>query len=76
MVDTTPVIIFARIKDNDHCIQVISKSKRFNCFWTNGHEQALFQIEKTFYECERNFLIKHPFLSCFTEIQLIKLKMV
>lgn len=71
--DKTPVTVFIRIKSGTHCLDVIQRSKRFQLFWIGGMAMIT-KMEKTFYECERDFLINHPFLSCFTEIQLIKPK--
>ena len=72
--DKIKVFIFVRIKRNEHCINVLHRSKIIKIIWDNGAEQALLIVEKWKYEVERNWLIKHPFLSCFTEIQLIILK--
>lgn len=66
-------LLFVRLKQQEPCINVFPKAKGFNIkhIWNDGRS-FLFTADKLFYECDRNFLIQHPFLSCFTEIQLIK----
>lgn len=67
------VMVFVRFKPNTHCEKTWLKSKRHEVVWcANG--SALTITTKMLYDCDRNWLINHPFLSCFTEIQLIKPK--
>ena len=67
------VIVFVRVKDG-HCRKTMFNSKRHSLIWCNG-ESAIIHMVRMFYEMERSWLIEHPFLSCLTEIQLIKLKL-
>jgi hypothetical protein len=73
--NASSVTIFARLKTNNHCIKVISKHKLFSILWANQDNGSVIAITPMWnYESHRNWLIRHPMLSCFTEIQLIKPK--
>ena len=68
-------LIFVMIKDESHCIKVFHDTQMFKVLWTNDtRASAIAETPYWSYECQHNWLLKHPFLSCFTEIQLIKLK--
>lgn len=62
--------VFVRVKDNEHCVNMVRIHKTHEIMW-NGGKTAILKMTKGMYECHRNWLIKHPFLSCLTEIQLI-----
>lgn len=65
--------VFVRIKADSHCLEVNHITKRHIVLWFKNN-CAIIRMQKIFYECEKNWLITHPLLSCYTEIQLINLK--
>lgn len=69
------VNVFVRIKEDVHCLKVITEVKRYNIKWISSTGvEAIISMDKIFYECEHEFIIKYPNRSCFTEVQLIKPK--
>lgn len=67
------VTAFVRVKPDTHCLGVILKLKRHKVIWNIGHS-ALIIMDKDFYDMDHDWLVKRQYLSCFTEIQLIKPK--
>ena len=65
------VIVFVRVKPHTHCLIVNLQSKRHTVKW-NKEYAIILEMSYEFYKSERQWLINHPSLSCYTEIQLIK----
>lgn len=65
--------VFVRIKDNDHCLRMIHNNRVFEVIWKHG-TSAILHRSYCMYKCDRDWLVTHPLLSFFTEIQLIKIK--
>ena len=67
------IYVFVRLKPSEHCLLVNLKTNRHNVKWYNTTSMII-EMSKGFYECDRAWLITHPSLSCYTEINIIKLK--
>lgn len=69
------VLVFVRLKAGDHCIPLFHNTPMWNVRWTNKERNvAVAETQGWQYIIQHDWLIAHPFLSCFTEIQLIKPK--
>lgn len=68
------VLIFVRLKKDNHCIKTFLNLKPHTIVWNEGN-RALAIMDQMFYESYHSHLIKYPFLSCMTEIQKVKPKM-
>lgn len=66
------VLVFARVKEG--CILKAAATRQHDLVSITADGSALIKMSADIFECNRNWLIKHPLLSCYAELQIIKPK--